>query len=46
MPLNRVAKVDALKLTEWAQDEVRKLRERGRWDGDTSDSGDSGDDGI
>jgi fatty-acyl-CoA synthase len=37
MPLNRVAKVDALKLTELARDEVRKLRERGRWDRQTED---------
>lgn len=37
MPLNRVAKVDALKLTEWAKEEVRKLRERGRWDGESDD---------
>ncbi|MFN0172452.1 MAG: class I adenylate-forming enzyme family protein [Bryobacteraceae bacterium] len=34
MPLNRVAKVDTLKLQEMAKEEVRKLRERGRWDGD------------
>ncbi len=33
LPLNRVAKIDALKLSDWARDEVRKLRERGRWDG-------------
>lgn len=37
MPLNRVAKVDALKLTEMAREEVRKLRERGRWDGENED---------
>lgn len=37
MPLNRVAKVDALKLTGMARDEVRKLRERGRWDGEDED---------
>lgn len=37
MPLNRVAKVDALKLTEMAKEEVRKLRERGRWDGEAED---------
>ncbi|HAX45064.1 MAG TPA: hypothetical protein DCY80_21190 [Solibacterales bacterium] len=37
MPLNRVAKVDALKLSEMAREEVRKLRERGRWDGETED---------
>lgn len=37
MPLNRVAKVDALRLTEMAREEVRKLRERGRWDGDAED---------
>lgn len=33
LPLNRVAKIDALKLSDWARDEVRKLRERGLWDG-------------
>lgn len=32
LPLNRTAKVDAMRLQEWAKDEVRKLRERGRWD--------------
>jgi fatty-acyl-CoA synthase len=37
MPLNRVAKVDALKLTEMANEEVRKLRERGRWDGEAEE---------
>ena len=39
LPLNRVAKVDALKLSEWARDEVRKLRDLGRWDrgGDPED---------
>ena len=33
MPLNRTAKVDIVRLQELAADEVRKLRERGRWDG-------------
>lgn len=33
LPLNRVAKVDTLTLSGWAGEEVRKLRERGRWDG-------------
>lgn len=37
MPLNRVAKVDALKLTQMANEEVRKLRERGRWDGEAEE---------
>ncbi|MGP8245065.1 MAG: class I adenylate-forming enzyme family protein [Bryobacteraceae bacterium] len=32
MPLNRTAKVDIVRLRELAADEVRKLRERGRWD--------------
>ena len=32
MPLNRAAKVDVVRLQELAQEEVRKLRERGRWD--------------
>jgi acyl-CoA synthetase (AMP-forming)/AMP-acid ligase II len=32
LPLNRVAKVDTLKLKDLAMAEVRKLRERGRWD--------------
>ena len=32
MPLNRTAKVDVVKLQELAKEEVRKLRERGRWD--------------
>jgi acyl-CoA synthetase (AMP-forming)/AMP-acid ligase II len=32
MPLNRTAKVDIVRLQELAADEVRKLRERGRWD--------------
>jgi acyl-CoA synthetase (AMP-forming)/AMP-acid ligase II len=31
MPLNRVAKVDALRLKELALEEVRRLQERGRW---------------
>jgi fatty-acyl-CoA synthase len=33
MPLNRTAKVDVVRLQEMAKDEVRRLRERGRWDG-------------
>ncbi len=33
MPLNRSAKVDAMRLREMARAEVAKLRERGRWDG-------------
>jgi fatty-acyl-CoA synthase len=37
MPLNRVAKVDALRLSEMAREEVRKLRDRGRWDGEAED---------
>jgi acyl-CoA synthetase (AMP-forming)/AMP-acid ligase II len=32
MPLNRTAKVDVSRLQELAKEEVRKLRERGRWD--------------
>jgi acyl-CoA synthetase (AMP-forming)/AMP-acid ligase II len=32
MPLNRSAKVDIIRLQELAKEEVRKLRERGRWD--------------
>lgn len=32
LPLNRVAKVDTLRLREMAQAEVKALRERGRWD--------------
>ena len=32
LPLNRVAKVDTLRLKELAMEEVRRLRERGRWD--------------
>jgi len=32
MPLNRTAKVDVTRLQEMASEEVRKLRERGRWD--------------
>ena len=32
MPLNRTAKVDVVRLQELAKEEVRKLRERGRWD--------------
>jgi acyl-CoA synthetase (AMP-forming)/AMP-acid ligase II len=32
MPLNRTAKVDVARLQEMAKEEVRKLRERGRWD--------------
>jgi acyl-CoA synthetase (AMP-forming)/AMP-acid ligase II len=34
MPLNRTAKVDVTRLQELAKEEVRKLRERGRWDGE------------
>jgi acyl-CoA synthetase (AMP-forming)/AMP-acid ligase II len=33
MPLNRTAKVDIVRLQQWAAEEVRKLRARGRWDG-------------
>ncbi len=33
MPLNRVVKVDTLKLLEMARAEVGRLRQRGRWDG-------------
>lgn len=36
MPLNRTAKVDVVKLQEMAAEEVRKLRARGRWDGDAA----------
>ncbi|MGD0500659.1 MAG: class I adenylate-forming enzyme family protein [Bryobacteraceae bacterium] len=32
MPLNRSAKVDIVRLQELAKEEVRKLRDRGRWD--------------
>jgi acyl-CoA synthetase (AMP-forming)/AMP-acid ligase II len=32
LPLNRVAKVDTLRLKDLALEEVRRLRERGRWD--------------
>ncbi len=32
MPLNRVAKVDVMRLQEMSRAEVGKLRERGRWD--------------
>ena len=32
LPLNRVAKVDTLRLKDLAVEEVRRLRERGRWD--------------
>jgi acyl-CoA synthetase (AMP-forming)/AMP-acid ligase II len=32
LPLNRVAKVDTLRLKEMAKEEVKRLRERGRWD--------------
>ncbi len=31
MPLNRVAKIDTLKLKEMAEEEVRALKARGRW---------------
>jgi acyl-CoA synthetase (AMP-forming)/AMP-acid ligase II len=37
MPLNRTAKVDIVQLQERAREEVRKLRERGRWDGEHSE---------
>jgi acyl-CoA synthetase (AMP-forming)/AMP-acid ligase II len=33
MPLNRMAKVNIVRLQELAREEVCKLRERGRWDG-------------
>jgi acyl-CoA synthetase (AMP-forming)/AMP-acid ligase II len=33
MPLNRTAKVDTVRLQQWAAEEVQKLRARGRWDG-------------
>jgi acyl-CoA synthetase (AMP-forming)/AMP-acid ligase II len=33
MPLNRMAKVDVVRLQELAREEVCRLRERGRWDG-------------
>jgi acyl-CoA synthetase (AMP-forming)/AMP-acid ligase II len=33
MPLNRTAKVDIVRLQQWAAEEVQKLRARGRWDG-------------
>jgi acyl-CoA synthetase (AMP-forming)/AMP-acid ligase II len=33
MPLNRTAKVDTVRLRQWAAEEVQKLRARGRWDG-------------
>ena len=32
MPLNRTAKVDVVRLQELAREEVRALRERGRWE--------------
>jgi acyl-CoA synthetase (AMP-forming)/AMP-acid ligase II len=35
MPLNRVAKVDTLRLKEWAEAEARRLQERGRWAAET-----------
>ena len=35
MPLNRVAKVDTLRLKELALEEVRQLQERGRWRSET-----------
>ena len=38
MPLNRTAKVDVTRLQELAREEVRKLRERGRWDGENEPS--------
>jgi acyl-CoA synthetase (AMP-forming)/AMP-acid ligase II len=39
MPLNRTAKVDVVRLQEMAKDEVRRLRERGRWDGENEPAG-------
>jgi len=38
MPLNRTAKVDVLRLREMARDEVARLRERGRWDGENGEN--------
>jgi fatty-acyl-CoA synthase len=32
LPLNRVAKIDTLRLKTLAEEEVRQLRQRGRWD--------------
>lgn len=32
LPLNRTAKVDTLRLQQLARDEIKALRERGRWD--------------
>jgi acyl-CoA synthetase (AMP-forming)/AMP-acid ligase II len=37
MPLNRSAKVDVVRLQEMAREEVARLRERGRWDGDLAE---------
>jgi hypothetical protein len=39
MPLNRTAKVDVVRLQEMAKEEVRRLRERGRWDGENEPAG-------
>jgi acyl-CoA synthetase (AMP-forming)/AMP-acid ligase II len=39
MPLNRTAKVDIVRLQEMAKNEVRRLRERGRWDGENEPAG-------
>jgi fatty-acyl-CoA synthase len=38
MPLNRSAKVDVLKLQQQAKQEVERLRERGRWDGEGAET--------
>lgn len=38
MPLNRVAKVDTLRLKEMATEEVRRLQERGRWKSETMET--------
>jgi fatty-acyl-CoA synthase len=32
MPINRVAKLDYVRLSEWAKKEVEQQREKGRWD--------------
>jgi acyl-CoA synthetase (AMP-forming)/AMP-acid ligase II len=37
MPLNRTAKVDMVRLQALAREEVARLRERGRWDGERQD---------
>ena len=33
IPLNRVSKIDYVKLKQMAQEQVHKLREEGKWDG-------------